>query len=259
MADIVNVQTIQSTTYLTQVKSQFDRIDQAVESGRTVTLGLSENDRAISLSITRDNVTRTDVPSKEVAPRAHSLADNETLPAQIAQRYHFDLGELDRHVKPKDIEAERTQPSGRSANLATSHTAGLPPGLPNPAVHFILGNWVLAEDCVYTTNDAITLTAKRGFITDLASIPRIFWPLVASFELSLTAPLFHDLIYRAMGKIALPHGTVEPENKVFTRSEADEIFLELMTRAKLSFWRRNVAYLAVDFFGKSAWRKSAAG
>lgn len=259
MANIVHVQTIQSTTYLTQIKTQFDRIDQAVETGNTVTLGLSEDNRAISLSITRDNVTRTDVPSEEAAAQTHSLADNETLSAQVLHRYHFDLGDIDRHVKPKDIEAERTQAASQVSNAATPHAAALPPGLPNPAVHFILGNWVLAEDCVYTTNDQISLTAKRGFQTDLASIPRIFWPMVASFELSLTAPLFHDLIYRAMGKIALPDGTVQPENKVFTRSEADEIFLELMTRAKISFWRRNVAYLAVDFFGKSAWRKSAAG
>lgn len=259
MADIFHVQTLQSTTYLTQISTQLERIDNAVASGQTVTVDLSEGDRAISLNITRDKVTSTELPSAEGAPIKYTLADNERLSAIVTHHYHFDMSDINRHIKPQDIEVERKKPSSQTTPPDTPLTAAPPPGLPDPAVRFILGNWVLAEDCAYTTNDHITLTAKRGFQTDLASIPRLFWPLVASFELSLIAPLFHDLIYRSMGKVALPDGTVQPEHIVFTRSEADEIFLELMTRAKIPFWRRNVAYLAVDFFGKSAWRKSAAG
>jgi hypothetical protein len=128
-------------------------------------------------------------------------------------------------------------------------------GLPNPAIRYIGSDWLLAEDCVYITNDGFTIIAKSGFKTDLASIPRIFWALIASFELSITAPVFHDLIYRSAGEVALPDGEVIPIGKIFTRQEADDIFLELMTRAKISYWKRNVAYLSVRHFAESSWRK----
>jgi len=259
MVDIVHIQTIQSNTYLTQIKAQFERMDKSVESGHTVTLVLSENNRAISLSITRDNVAKSDVPSEGATAKTYSLADNESLSALITNSYHFDIGDINRQIKAHDIEAEINKATHQDTKQSKRNAASLPPGLPNPSVHFIAGNWVLAEDCVYTTNDLFTLTAKSGFQTDLASIPRILWVLIASFELSLAAPIFHDLIYRSMGEVALPDGVVLPAGKTFTRSEADDIFLELMTRAKIPFWKRNVAYLAVDFFGVSSWRKPSIG
>jgi hypothetical protein len=127
--------------------------------------------------------------------------------------------------------------------------------VPNPAVRYVGDVWVIAEDCAYTTNDGFRITVKSGFKTDLASIPRIFWALIASFELSVPAPVFHDLIYRSAGEVAPPDGEVAPAGKVFTRQEADDIFLELMTRSKVSYWKRNVAYLAVRNFAEYAWRK----
>ncbi len=66
----------------------------------------------------------------------------------------------------------------------------------------------------------------------------------------------HDLIYRSGGEVILPHGAVRPTGRRFERREADDLFLELMTRAKVSYWKRNVAYLAVRGFGQSSWQES---
>ena len=131
-----------------------------------------------------------------------------------------------------------------------------PPALPNPAIKFEGNNeWSVVEDNSYSANDGYTITVKKGFRTDLASIPRFCWVLIASYELSVVAPVFHDLIYRSGGGVVrAPDGRVEPGAKVFTRREADDLFLELMTRAKVSYWKRNVAYLAVEYFGASAWK-----
>ncbi len=79
---------------------------------------------------------------------------------------------------------------------------------------------------------------QRGFRSDLASIPRLFWAIIASFELSLLAPIMHDLIYRSGGRVILPHGEVTPTGRIFERKEADDLFLELMTRAKVAYWKR---------------------
>ncbi|MBS0171541.1 MAG: DUF1353 domain-containing protein [Nitrospira sp.] len=95
----------------------------------------------------------------------------------------------------------------------------------------------------------------RGFNSDLASIPRLLWAIVSSFELSLIAPIMHDLLYRCGGQVVLPHGEVAPADRRFGRKDADDLFLELMTRAEIVYWKRRVAYLAVRAFGQSSWQE----
>jgi hypothetical protein len=180
-----------------------------------------------------------------------------------AGSYSFDVGDINRRVSNDHIEAqikehEDVKADGKSGRVLRAAARGSTPsakGVPDPVITYVGDTWVLHEDCVYTTNDMVSITAKSGFRTDLASIPRIFWVLIASYELSLAAPLVHDLIYRSAGEVMPPDGEVSPGGKVFTREEADDIFLELMTRAKVPYWKRNVAYLAVSYFGEDSWRK----
>ncbi len=58
--------------------------------------------------------------------------------------------------------------------------------------------WRLLADYSYAY-DGVTLTAKAGYAYDLASVPRPLWWLIAPNELSLVAPLFHDLLYDFRG------------------------------------------------------------
>lgn len=85
------------------------------------------------------------------------------------------------------------------------------------------------------------LTVPVGFETDLASVPRFFWRVIAPHELSLEAAIVHDWIYRNPN---VPH----------TRLEADRVLWSLMTQRKVSLWRRLLAYWAVRLFGWIAWR-----
>lgn len=62
---------------------------------------------------------------------------------------------------------------------------------------------------------------------------------IASFELSLVAPVVHDLIYRSGGRVALPDGEISTPDTIFSRKEADDQFLEFMTRANVAYWKRN--------------------
>jgi Protein of unknown function (DUF1353) len=76
------------------------------------------------------------------------------------------------------------------------------------------------------------------------------WPIIAPFELSILAPLFHDLVYEFKGRP--PADLVEPY-RTFTRVEADDLFLHLMEMEGVSGWRRNLAYAAVRAGGLLAW------
>lgn len=96
------------------------------------------------------------------------------------------------------------------------------------------------------------LTVPAGWRFDLASVPRIFWTLIAPFELSLAAPLVHDFLYRTAG-VPQP-GTVEP-HRTFTRAEADRIFCAIMARQGVAGWRLAAAYVAVRVAGVLAWRR----
>ena len=237
--------------YIAELKEQFNRIDKIINNNGTVTLDLTENGRSISLTINSTSVIKSDAPTR----KTRSVSDNKSLIARVTNTYSFDVGDINRKVDTDDIQAQIKASDKKTDDRPKRGMRSAAPGLPNPAIKYIGDNWLLTEDCVYTTNDDFTITAKSGFKTDLASIPRIFWALLASFELSIAAPVLHDLIYRSAGEVSPPDGEVVPVGKIFTRQEADDIFLELMTRAKVSYWKRNVAYLAVRHFAEHAWRR----
>jgi hypothetical protein len=255
MPDIVHAQFTHTNAYLTQLIEQFARIDQHIENGETVTITMSDGDGSISLTVSRDKVVeRAAPPQRPATGKAPALADNDSLVAALTKSFSFDIGEANRKISIGEIQshlanATAAKPAVGSANLRRALE------LPDPAVTYNNAEWVLLDDCRCAALDGFIVTAKRGFKTDLASIPRLLWGFIASFELSLVAPIVHDLIYGSAGTVTLPDGEVTPADKRFDRKEADDLFLELMTRSKVAYWKRNVAYLAVRAFGGSSWRQ----
>ena len=255
MPDIVHAQFTHTNAYLTQLIEQFARIDQHIENGETVTITMSDGDGSISLTVSRDKVVeRAAPPQRPATGKAPALADNDSLVAALTKSFSFDIGEANRKISIGEIQshlanATAAKPAVGSANLRWAVE------LPDPAVTYNNAEWVLLDDCRCAALDGFIVTAKRGFKTDLASIPRLLWGFIASFELSLVAPIVHDLIYGSAGTVTLPDGEVTPADKRFDRKEADDLFLELMMRSKVAYWKRNVAYLAVRAFGGSSWRQ----
>ena len=253
MPDMVNVQVTQAHSYLAELVEQFSRIEKQIEAGETVTLNLTDGGRAVSLLVSREKVVENDSPGTQSARgQSKSLTDNNSLVAALTKTFAFDIGEANRKISSSDIQS-RVKTAAMQKTMVATESSVLK--MPNPVVTHDGRDWILAEDCCYAALDGCVITAKRGFRSDLASIPRLFWAIIASFELSLLAPIMHDLIYRSGGRVILPHGEVTPTGRIFERKEADDLFLELMTRAKVSYWKRNVAYLAVRGFGQSSWQE----
>ena len=90
-----------------------------------------------------------------------------------------------------------------------------------------------------------TFLIPRGFESDGASVPRLFWRIVFpnSDSHATTAGICHDYIYR-----------LQPEG--WTREEADRMFLAMLIEHGASRWAANRAYEAVRLFGWMAWQEN---
>lgn len=87
-------------------------------------------------------------------------------------------------------------------------------------------------------SDIITVT--RNFITDFASIPRIFWAILPPIGKYGKAAVIHDWLYRV---------------QIYSRARADMIFWEAMIVLKVPKWKCFVMYKAVRYFGWWTWMK----
>ncbi|EBQ9424332.1 phage tail protein [Salmonella enterica subsp. enterica serovar Potsdam] len=87
-------------------------------------------------------------------------------------------------------------------------------------------------------SDVISVPA--GFITDLASVPRIFWTLLPPDGKYAKAAIIHDYLY---------------DNALRTKKEADRIFLDGMTVLGVPEWKRTIMYYAVRLFGKGMYNR----
>ena len=137
-------------------------------------------------------------------------------------------------------------------------------------------NWVLnsslSYDCDRLTEEEIDalkalkipitksgkVTVKKGFVTDLASVPRIMWGMISPYDLARAA-IIHDQLYKQIRQYRwqsryrdAPAPKVELEKIKAAKTVADKIFLCASRDAqpKVPDWKCNSAYYAVRLFGK---------
>lgn len=97
--------------------------------------------------------------------------------------------------------------------------------------------WVLHENCIYQSDllgddtKPVLVTVPTGFITDLASIPRIFRFLIVKNGRHRAAAIVHDYLCRL--------------KLDFSRVTADKIFREAMKVLHVPRLRRWAMYAAV--------------
>lgn len=89
----------------------------------------------------------------------------------------------------------------------------------------------------------------KGFDTDFASVPQIFWNILPPDGQYTQAAVLHDFLYGVQGNA--------PEGKHRSRQECDNIFYEAMGILGVPQWKRSVMWIALKFFGFYAWNKSS--
>ena len=105
--------------------------------------------------------------------------------------------------------------------------------------------WVLQEQLEYIhpkTNQLYVV--PRGFVTDLASVPRLFWAAFPPCGQYTTAAVLHDYLYWV-------------QSNECDRECADEILLIAMAEADVDLVSRNAIYTAVRAGGSSSWNENA--
>ncbi len=114
--------------------------------------------------------------------------------------------------------------------------------------------WKLGRDLVYTTSDLYanevkalkdvgvavvrdtnkteTITVPSGFITDLASTPRILWAFIAPFDVARAA-IVHDLLYKSIRQYRWKKGLIEEDKELIENAKkaSDKVFLLAMQDA----------------------------
>ncbi|EGA3604982.1 DUF1353 domain-containing protein [Salmonella enterica] len=108
-----------------------------------------------------------------------------------------------------------------------------------PAILEMLGhyNWRVHEPFAFYLSDdnSDVISVPAGFVTDLATIPRIFWSVMPPDGKYAKAAIIHDYLY---------------DNALRTKKEADLIFLDGMTVLGVPKWKRTIMYWAVRLFGR---------
>ena len=107
-------------------------------------------------------------------------------------------------------------------------------------------HWQVVEDFEYhvgkeESNDVVKVPA--GFITDGASIPKIFWSIIGGpWGKYGYAAILHDFCYSTQTR---------------TRLASDKIFLEAMKVLQVNIFKRLIMYRAVRIASFIPWNKRA--
>lgn len=98
-------------------------------------------------------------------------------------------------------------------------------------------HWLVLEYYEYEKNRFI----HPGFVTDFASVPRVFWRALPPWGRYSEAALVHDFLYSHPGD--------------FTRSDIDKFFYKRMKSLGVNWFQRWALYLGVKLFGWWSYNK----
>ena len=121
---------------------------------------------------------------------------------------------------------------------------GQQPIQPVPFMPFADGNdSMVMSDLTYRIGDtALTIIVPAGFVTDFASVPRVFWSVLPPTGTYSLAAVVHDYLYWDQG---------------CTREQADQLLRAAMVESRVGTVQRDLIYEAVRSGGGTAWSSNA--
>lgn len=106
----------------------------------------------------------------------------------------------------------------------------------------------LTSDLIYKYPDNegyLEITIPKGFETDFASIPRIFWSIIAPIGKHTLPSVLHDYLYEYGYSLNI------------TRKKADKMFYDAMIESKVARITANILWLCVRVFGYKNYNKGS--
>jgi len=115
--------------------------------------------------------------------------------------------------------------------------------------------WALQTPLAYVTGAERreTITVPAGFVTDLASIPRLVWSFYPPDGPWVKAAVIHDFLYYTQGDGIWGKTVGVPPGRRYSRAESDAIFWEAMAELGIGLWGRFVIWSAVRLGGWIGW------
>jgi len=104
--------------------------------------------------------------------------------------------------------------------------------------------WVILRPFGYDVGEegsGDSIDVHIGFMTDFASIPRLFWAIFPKWDTYGNAAVVHDWLYWEQAR---------------TRRAADGIMQEAMAVLEVPGWKRSLIYSMVRLFGWIAWKRN---
>ncbi len=105
--------------------------------------------------------------------------------------------------------------------------------------------WRLHEGFTYRRTrkgEWIIIQVPAGFVTDFASVPKVFHSILPAWGRYGKAAVIHDYMYQ------------DTDSPWLTRKMADELFYGAMLVSGTKPWKAKVMYWAVRLFGGFAWQ-----
>lgn len=82
------------------------------------------------------------------------------------------------------------------------------------------------------------ITVPIDYITDFASVPRLFWSIISPIDRHAKAAVVHDYLY---------------DVRCYTRKRSDEIFLECLNVLNIKPWKKYCLFYGVRLFSWYRW------
>ena len=135
----------------------------------------------------------------------------------------------------------------------------------HPPRQWVLNTKLVYEDDNLTENEMVALknvkapidmrsgkvTAPAGLKTDMASVPKFMWWLIAPFDVARAA-VIHDVLYSTIRHYRYHDGIDSVAFKA--KKVSDLVFKHAMNDAQppVPGWKKYLCYQAVNWFGKAS-------
>ena len=135
----------------------------------------------------------------------------------------------------------------------------------HPPRQWVLDTKLVYEDDNLTENEMVALknvkapidmrsgkvTAPAGLKTDMASVPKFMWWLIAPFDVARAA-VIHDVLYAKIRNYRYHGG--DDKIAFHAKKVSDLVFKHAMDDAEppVPGWKKYLCYQAVNWFGKSS-------